>query len=159
MPCLSLMLKGSELVGEHSFVLRRTLKCKYLKLLHFYTNLDSSGFNTTGIAAGTKLQERLLFCKLSFLNSDQYDNFDEGHSYISLGATKCGGKNMLTRDLYKVLLDKPTIHLQGDIRIRFYYMDAATKLQPITSSDIIATQSSQNIEVSFANLVLEYEEI
>jgi len=159
MPCLSLMLKGSELVGEHTFVLRRTLKCKYLKLLHFYTNLDSAVFNNADASTGTKTQERLLFCKLSFLNSDQYDNFDEGHSYISLGATKCGGKQMLTRDLYKVLLDKPVIHLQGDIRIRFYFMDSGSTLRAISDADINATHTAHKPEVSFANLVLEYEEI
>ena len=159
MPCLSLMLKGSELVGEHQFNLRRTLKVKYLKLLHFYSNIDSAGFGNTDAATGTKYQQRLLFCKMNFINSEMYDNFDEGHSYVSLGATKCGGKEMLSRDLYKVLLDKPTIHLQGDIRIRFYYLDAGAVLQPLTSADVVETATGGKSEVTFANLIMEYEEI
>ena len=159
MPCLSLMLKGSELVGEHQFNIRRPLKVKYMKLLHFYSNIDSAGFNNTSAATGTKTQQRLLFAKINFINSDMYDNFDEGHSYVSLGASKWGGKEMLTRDLFKLLIDKPVIKIEGDIRIRIYYMDASATLQPLTSSDVITTQTANKSEVTFANLIIEYEEM
>lgn len=162
MPCFSILLKGEELVGEQILKIRRPLKCKYIKLLHVYTNLNSSAFNSNSTKnANTRMSERLLFAKFSFINADQYDNFNSGHSYVSLGPTAHGKLNdkLVVRDLYKVLLDTPVIHLQGDMRVRLYYLDPTGVIVPLESQDINATSSSAKPEVNFMNIIIEYEEM
>lgn len=160
MPCLSILLKGADLVGDQQLKIRRPLKCKYIKLLHCYTNLNSSNFQSVGHAAGTTNQQRLLFAKFDFINADQYDNFNNGHSYVSLGASSHGtGDALVVRDLYKVLLDKPVIHLQGDLKIRLYFLDPTGEIVPLESGDVNKTSSGNNLEVSFINIIIEYEEM
>ena len=159
MGVISLMLKGEELGKEHIFPLRRGYKLKYLKLLHFYTNIDSLHFKTSGIGAKTNEAERLLFARFNFINSDMYDNFEEGHSYVSMGSTNHKEDKIITRDLYKVLLDKPVIHLEGDIRIRFFYLDSQANLQSLKTTDIIDQTTKDAKSKTFANIIFEYEEI
>lgn len=160
MPCFSILLKGDELVGDQLLKIRRPLKCKYIKLLHAYTNLNSTNFNGSH-PSGTKNAERLLFAKFSFINADQYDNFNSGHSYVSLGASSHGvaDNKMIVRDLYKVLLDEPVIELKGDMRVRLYFLTPECKIVPLTSDDINATSTSKNLEVNFMNIIIEYEEM
>jgi len=162
MPCFSILLKGDDLVGEQLLKIRRPLKCKYIKLLHAYTNINSSAFNSNATKpASTRLQERLMFAKFSFINADQYDNFNSGHSYVSIGATAHGKTNdkLVVRDLYKVLLDQPVIHLQGDMKVRLYYLDPLGEIVPLESQDINATSTSAKPEVNFMNIIIEYEEM
>jgi len=157
MPCLSLLAKGDELVGSKVFRLRRPIRVKFLKLLHAYTNIDSADFKSG--STGTRLQERLLFVRFNFINFDMYDNFTEGHSYISIGASKCGGKSMLVRDLYKVLIDKEGNVLQGDLKMEVLYLDSKGEMKPLTLEDVNHTHSSTKADLSFLNIVMEYEEI
>ena len=163
MGIFSIMMKGSDLVGNHTLILRRPRQLKYLKLLHCYTNLNSSGFKGAGHNKAVKNSERLLFASFNFLNSDNYDNFKDGHSLVSLGASAHGGKTdkIIVRDLYKVLLDKPIIHLQGDITIRIHFLDADGAIRPLQTDDVISTVATPatDTELTFMNLVLEYEEI
>ena len=161
MPCFSILLTGDELNGDAILKLRRPIKCKYIKLLHIYTNLNSSNFNHSGHPTGTKNKERLLFAKFSFINADQYDNFTGGHSYVSLGASSHGAVNdkLIVRDLYKVLLDKPVIELKGDMRVRLYFLDPEGKIVALEKDDLVTTITAGKTDLSFINIIIEYEEM
>jgi hypothetical protein len=118
--------------------------------------LDDTGLIT--IQNNTK--ERLLFCKLDFINAEQYDNFEDGHSYISLGATSDNSTDKLVvRDLYKVLVNKPVTELSGDIKIRLYYMTGDCKIVPLKSGDVSTAITATINELNFMNLIIEYEEM
>ena len=165
MGIISIMLKGDELVGNHTLILRKARQLKYLKLLHCYTNINSSNFKGEGHNKNVKNSERLLFASFNFLNSENYDNFKGGHSLVSLGTSAHGATSkIIVRDLYKVLLDKPIIHLQGDITLRLYFLDCDGITKPLTNGDVISVIgtdaiASPNTEMTFANIILEYEEI
>lgn len=159
MPCLSIMVKGDDLATTNTFKLRRSLKVKYLKLLHCYHNINATELSVTL----DRTQERLIFARFNFLNADNYDNFEENHSYVSLGATKEGtSKSLVVRDLYKVLLDKPVIELRGDLKITLFYLNHLgdmTQFLPADFKSKAEVTSASSGNTNFMNLILEYEEI
>jgi len=163
MGVFSILMKGDDLVGDYSVKLRKGRNLKYLKLLHLYTNINSSQFKADGNTKQAVNAERLLFAKFSFLNTDNYDNFNEANSYVSLGASAHGSKTdkLITRDLYKILLDKPIIRLEGQIVVRIYFLDSDGVIRPLKSKDIVSSVATPllSTELSFLNLILEYEEI
>ena len=161
MGIFSIIAKGDDLVGEYTLPLRKAYNLKYIKLLHLHTNLNSTHFKGASKTGDTRASERLMFVKFNFLHSENYDNFNESNSYVSLGASghSSTAEKIISKDLFKVLLDKPVIQLQGDIKIRLYFLDCDGEIKPLESGDVISTISGKETEISFVNLILEYEEI
>lgn len=166
MPIFSLVSKGKE-IPSHNFRLRKSYKLKYLKLLHFHHNIDSQKFKMVSSDALTSTKPRLLFCKLSFLNLDQYEMISseadgdgqvrtEGRfSYIVLGPSKYGTTDIISKDLFKVLTDKPFV-LNQDIKVEYYYMGADGTMNKIKDSEVSVSEAGKPL--TYANLVFEYGE-
>ena len=168
MPVFSLLLKGKG-CAEHRFTMRKHYHLKYLKLLHVHTNIKPTHlFESTHGSAKTHQQttQRLLLAKLSFLGLDQYENIllgdtglQEEHSFVVLGACASTTDHIVSRDLYKVLIDRPGFILNQDIIVSLHYLDEENaEVKPLVAhSDLEASGSPT--EKAFVDLVFEYEEL
>lgn len=79
---------------------------------------------------------------------------------IPIGATKCDTKEIISRDLFKVLHDGGNpINFSGELEFTLYYMDATGKVNPVTiSTEGIQTSTTTGIHISYLTMVFDYEE-
>ncbi len=150
MPVFSLKSTGSNIVN-HKFQLLSSKKISYLKLLHFHHNIDSKDIKSSTYA---KNHPRLLMANLNLLGLANYDNVGDDNSDIVLGPSKFGGSDIVSKDLYKVLIEDPSI-LNSDIELSYKYVDHDGVVKPFESQDL-STTSSGGKEISYALMVFEY---
>ena len=162
MPVFSITLRAGQCT-KHTVRLRRGLKLHFLKLLHFYHNIQTETLSPTS----NTTHQRLLFAKFSCLGLDQYENVstDDGHgstALITLGGTGITQKGaigeVVARDLYKVLVDTPGFAIDQAFTIEMFYMDSKGVMQPLDSTHYKFVDEGSD-GMTFANFVFEYSEM
>ena len=165
MPVFSLLLKGKGCI-EHRFTMRKHYHLKYLKLLHVHTNIFHNHLYQHPGDTTAQNKPRLLLAKLSFLGLDQYENIllsatgaQEEHSFVVLGACASTTDHIVSRDLYKVLIDRPGFILNQDIVVSLHYLDEENaEVKPLVAHSDLEGSGSPT-EKAFVDLVFEYEEL
>tara|TARA_R100000951_G_scaffold39063_1_gene32945 strand:+ start:4585 stop:5064 length:480 start_codon:yes stop_codon:yes gene_type:complete len=156
MAILSFTVKGADIgkIDGHRVKLHRSMKIKYLKLLHIYHNIETSNLSTED----DRDQQRVIFASLNFVNSDEVYNSTEENNFITIGGTKHDTSGQITnRDLYKVLFNGGCKYLNQDIIIKFYYLDHDAQIKQFTASDVVAVGADGNS--SYISLSFEYTEV
>lgn len=156
MPILSFTVKGTD-IGLSDGVrikLDKHKKIKYLKMLHIYHNLETSNLSTED----DRDQQRVLFCNLNIINTDEVYNATEENTFLTIGGTKhATDGTIVNRDLYKVLYQGGCKYLNEDIIVKFYYLDHDANIKQFTSSDVVGTSDEGN--TSYFSFTFEYTEI
>ena len=156
MGILSFTVKGSDIgLNDGAIVkLDRHRKIKYLKLLHIYHNLETANLSIED----DRDQQRIIFCSLNFINSDEVYNATEENNFLTIGGTKHSSDGtIVNRDLYKVLYNGGCKYLNSDIIVKFFYLDHNAEIKQFTSDDVISTSADGN--TSIFSLSFEYSEV
>lgn len=156
MAILSFTIKGNDigLIDGKRIKLDRHRKLKYLKLLHIYHNLETSNLSTED----DRDQQRVLFCSLSFLNTDEVYNATEENTLLNVGSTKhTADGTIVNRDLYKVLYNGGCKYINSDIVVKFFYLDHNAQLKQLSEDDVIGTSEDGNS--SYFSFTFEIQEI
>jgi len=79
---------------------------------------------------------------------------------IPIGASKCGGTDYISRDLFKKLETHGVLNFNGQINFELHFMDFAGAIEPITATTG-GIQGNPGIgkPISQMTLVFEYEEV
>ena len=79
---------------------------------------------------------------------------------IPIGASKCGGTDYISRDLFKKLETHGVLNFNGQINFELHFMDFAGAIEPITgTTGGIQGDFTIGKPVSQMTLVFEYEEV
>jgi len=167
MPILTISLKGKELVGRKTIILKEALNVHHFKLLHIHHNISSKTFtDRTGVispAQNTKAQ-RLFYVDFNFMNlgdvsyniqNEETNGYVTNHSLnlINLGLTShSSGGEIMSRDLYKQLASKAR-EIPRDLKYQLFFKDAYGEIQELTATDLTVSGA----EVNFIDFVFEYD--
>ena len=79
---------------------------------------------------------------------------------IPIGASKCGGTDYISRDLFKKLETHGVLNFNGQINFELHFMDFSGAIEPITATTG-GIQANPGIgkPISQMTLVFEYEEV
>ena len=79
---------------------------------------------------------------------------------IPIGASKCGGTDYISRDLFKKLETHGVLNFNGQINFELHFMDFSGAIEPITATTGgIQTNPGIGKPISQMTLVFEYEEV
>lgn len=160
MPILSFSMRSQDIDNPSTHTsqtaiktikFNQTYKMKYLKLLHIYHNISYTNIHDTSEVS--QMANTILFCKISFLNSDQavYYEVNDGEltehaGMLCLGETIKEDDAVQFRDTYKVLHSNGILYINNPFTVTLFKLTAKEATAGETDVAVFNATNSHTIE-------------